>query len=140
MLCARTRGDGRDTAVRLAHLALWTSDIEGSARFWAAYFDATIGDRYESRNRPGFVSRFVTLPGDDVQIELMQGPWVEPHPGEATGWAHVAYSVGSAEAVDELAERFRDGGLLVSPPRRTGDGYYEAVVRSPEGTLIEIVA
>ena len=34
----------------------------------------------------------------------------------------------------------RDHQLLVSAPRRTGDGYYEAVVRMADDTLIEIVA
>jgi lactoylglutathione lyase len=31
-------------------------------------------------------------------------------------------------------------GILVSPPRTTGDGYYEAVIKDPDGNLIEIVA
>ncbi len=126
--------------MKLAHLAVWTSDLDTSAAFWTRYFQAKIGERYESKNRPGFESLFIDLPGSDVRIELMQGPWVTPFPGEACGWAHVAFSVGAAQKVDELARRFERDGLLVSPPRRTGDGYYEAVVRSPEGTLIEIVA
>lgn len=125
--------------MNLAHIALWTTDIEQAAAFWATYFDAEIKPRYESRNRPGFASRFVTLPGDLLRIELMQGPWVGPNAGEASGWAHVAFSVGSTDKVDALAERFRADALLVSEPRRTGDGYYEAVVKSPDGTLIEIV-
>ncbi len=125
--------------MKLTHIALWTTDLEAAARFWRDYFDADVGNRYDSRNRPGFASRFVTLPGEAVRIELMEGPWVTPHPGEAAGWAHIAYSAGSADAVDALAERFDRDGLLVSKPRTTGDGYYEAVVRSPDGTLIEIV-
>ena len=125
--------------MKLTHIALWTSDLERSARFWREYFDADVGEKYESRNRPGFVSRFVTLPHSEVRIELMEGPWVTPYPGEASGWAHIAYSVGSTGAVDALAERFRIDGLLISPPRRTGDGYYEAVIRSPDGATIEIV-
>ncbi len=125
--------------MKLAHVALWTTELEEAARFWRAYFDAEIGPRYESRNRPGFASRFATLPGSGLRIELMEGPWVRPHPGEASGWAHVALSVGSRAEVDRIAERFRQDGLLVSAPRRTGDGYYEAVVRAPDGTLIEIV-
>jgi len=123
----------------LAHVALWTTELEDAARFWSQYFDATIGRRYESRNRPGFASRFATLPGSGLRIELMQGPWVAPHPGEASGWAHIALSVGSVDAVDRVAARFDKDGLLVCAPRRTGDGYYEAVVRAPDGTLIEIV-
>ena len=125
--------------MKLAHVALWTSDLDGTAGFWKEYFGAEIGEKYTSRNRPGFTSRFVTLPGNDIRVELMEGPWVAPNPGEVSGWAHIAYSVGSVKAVDDVAERFRHAGLLVSAPRRTGDGYYEAVVRTPDGTLIELV-
>ena len=57
-----------------------------------------------------------------------------------SGWAHIALSAGSPAAVDAIADRFRADDLLVSGPRRTGDGYYEAVVRSPDGTLVETVA
>ena len=44
------------------------------------------------------------------------------------------------EAVDALAARMESVGLLVSPPRRTGDGFYEAVIRDPEGNLVEITS
>ncbi|MCB1355641.1 MAG: VOC family protein [Maritimibacter sp.] len=125
--------------MKLAHVALWTKDVEAAAMFWTDYFAAEIGPRYESRNRAGFVSRFATLPGAALRIELMQGPWVAPPPGEASGWAHIALSVGSLAEVDRLAALFEADGLLVSAPRRTGDGYYEAVVRTPDDTLIEIV-
>lgn len=125
--------------MKLTHVALWTQDLEAAVVFWRDYFDVEVGDRYDSKNRPGFASRFVRLPGSDVRIEIMEGPWVKPHPGETCGWGHVAFSVGSTERVDAIAERFRRDGLLVSPPRRTGDGYYEAVVRATDDTLIEIV-
>jgi len=125
--------------MKLNHLALWTQDLEAAATFWKSYFDAEVADRYDSRNRPGFASRFVQIPDLDLRLELMEGPWVTSHPGETCGWAHVAFSVGSTHRVDAIADRFRRDGLLMSAPRQTGDGYYEAVVRSPEGTLIEIV-
>lgn len=125
--------------MKLAHMALWTHDLEAESRFWHDFFDAEVGDRYDSTNRPGLASRFVQLPDADVRIELMQGPWVTVHQGEASGWDHIALAVGSIARVVEIAERFRRDGLLVSAPRRTGDEYYEAVVRSPDGTVIEIV-
>lgn len=125
--------------MKLAHLAIWTQNLEAAAAFWRDQFDAEVADRYVSRNRPGFASCFVKVPGNDTRIEIMEGPWVTPHPGEASGWAHIAFSVGGTDQVDAIADRFRCKVLLVSAPRRTGDGYYEAVVRSPEGTLIEIV-
>lgn len=127
--------------MKLAHIALWTTDVDRAAAFWREFFDGEVGERYESRRRAGFVSRFVTLPGFGIEIELMQGPWVEPPAlAEAVGWAHVALSLGGRTAVDAAAARFDRAGLLVSPPRTTGDGYYEAVVRTPEGIMVEIVA
>ncbi len=125
--------------MKLAHLAIWTQDLETAAIFWRNYFDAEVGDRYDSQNRRGFASRFIKIPGSDTHIEIMEGPWVTPHSSEACGWAHVAFSVGTSDQVDALANRFSHEGLLVSGPRRTGDGFYEAVVRSPDGTLIEII-
>jgi lactoylglutathione lyase len=128
-------------SMKLAHIALWTRDVDQAAAFWREFFDAEIGERYESPNRIGFVSRFVTLRGSGLQLELMQGPWVETPAGrETVGWAHIALAVGGKEAVDEAARRFERAGLLVSAPRTTGDGYYEAVASSPDGILIEIVA
>lgn len=127
--------------MRMAHVALWTTDLETSAHFWAETFGATVGEEYASRRRPGFRSRFVQL-GDGAAIELMTGPWVAARPTaeEHVGWAHVAVSLGSEDAVRALAGRLSATGALVSPPRLTGDGYYEAIVRTPEGALVEITS
>lgn len=54
------------------------------------------------------------------------------------GWAHVALALGSDAAVDAAAGLFRASGMLLEGPRHTGDGYYEALVRAPDGTLIEL--
>ena len=44
-------------------------------------------------------------------------------------------------SVDELAARARAAGVpVVDGPRRTGDGYYEAVLLDPEGNRVEVVA
>ena len=60
-------------------------------------------------------------------------------PLNRTGYAHIAFSVGSKEKVDELTERLKaDGFEVVSGPRTTGDGYYESCVVAIEGNLIEI--
>ena len=126
--------------MRLAHVALWTLDLDAAAAFWARTFDAEVGNLYESRNRPGFRSRFVRLK-DGGAIELMAGPWVEAVvPGERAGWDHVAVSLGSEAAVDALADRCRAEGCLLSGPRRTGDGFYEAVITAPDGTRVEITS
>lgn len=126
--------------MKLAHIALWTRDLDAAVAFWQTLFAATVGAPYRSQRRPGFVSRFAVLPGG-VQIELMTGPWIGAEPdAERPGWDHIALSLGSAEAVDALAARCREDGCLVSGPRTTGDGFYEAVLATPDGTRIEITA
>ena len=56
-----------------------------------------------------------------------------------TGYAHIAFSVGSKERVDELTKELRFAGYeVVSGPRTTGDGYYESCVVVIEGNQIEI--
>lgn len=125
--------------MRFAHVAVWTRDLDAAAAFWREYFGAAVGEPYQSQRRPGFVSQFVTLPGPGAHSELMIGPWVEDGPaGDRIGWAHVAIALGCIAAVDALAERCSAGGGLVSPPRRTGDGFYEAIVATPDGTPVEI--
>ena len=60
-------------------------------------------------------------------------------PLNRTGYAHIAFSVGSEEAVDLLTSRLRNDGFEVaSGPRITGDGYYESSIIDIEGNQIEI--
>jgi len=128
--------------MKLAHVALWCRDLERAAAFWGEHFGARIGERYTSTRRPGFVSRFVHF-DEGATLELMSIPGLDDHAAretERTGWAHVAVALGSEAAVDALATRMEALGLLASPPRRTGDGFYEAVIRDPEGNLVEITA
>ena len=58
---------------------------------------------------------------------------------DRTGYAYLAFSVGSREKVDELTERMRqDGYEVISGPRITGDGYYESCILGVEGCQVEI--
>ena len=42
--------------MKIAHVALWTRDIDAQLAFWQRYFNGEAGEEYVSRNRPGFVS------------------------------------------------------------------------------------
>lgn len=127
--------------MKLAHVALWTRDLDLSADFWRNYFGAVVGAPYHSTRRPGFTSRFVSLPDAAANIELMCAPWImDAATEERIGWDHIAISLGSASAVDALAARCEQDGILLSSPRKTGDGYYEAVIASPDGAAIEITS
>jgi len=106
------------TEMKLAHLAVSTRDLEAVAGLWRTHVDVEVGDRYDSRNRPGFASRFVQIPGPEARKEIMAGPRVPPHSGETCGWAHTAFPVGTTNQVDAVADRFRRDGLLVSAPQR----------------------
>jgi lactoylglutathione lyase len=126
--------------VRLEHVALWVRDVERVAAFYARYFDARIGDRYENP-RKGFQSRFLEF-ASGARLEVMARTDVDTRAvGEQLGFAHVAVAIGSEAAVDALASVFQaDGVAVLDGPRRTGDGYYECVVLDPEGNRVEVTA
>ena len=127
--------------MHIAHVALWTRDLNEAATFWRRFFDAEVGDTYQSKRRPGFVSRFIRLAGSSTTIELMTAPWIADRAAlEQLGWDHLAISLGDEAAVDEMAARCDAEGLLISAPRTTGDGFYEAVIATPDGIRIEVTA
>ena len=117
--------------MNIEHAASWVSDLERACSFYERWFEATKGPKYSSTKRP-FTSYFLSL-ASGARLELMASP------GEAPRMAHIAVSVGSREAVDRLIEEMKAAGVhIVSVPRQTGDGYYEAVVTDTEGNLVEI--
>jgi lactoylglutathione lyase len=127
-------------SVRLEHVGLWVRDLDGVAAFYEKYFGARIGGLYQNP-RKGFESRFLDF-GGGARLEVMRRTDVTARGADdQLGLAHVALSVGDEAAVDALATRFiADGRQPLDGPRRTGDGYYECVVRDPEGNRVEIMA
>jgi lactoylglutathione lyase len=126
--------------MRIEHVGLWVSDIDRVAAFYAKYFEARVGALYRNP-RKGFESRFLDF-ATGARLEIMKRADVTERPTvELLGFAHVALTVGDEARVDALAARFAADGLAPeSGPRRTGDGYYECVVRDPEGNRVEIAA
>jgi lactoylglutathione lyase len=129
------------SAIRIAHLALWVRDLEGMRAFYETHLGGRSGPLYQNE-RTGYRSYFISF-GEGARLELM----TRDHLGEgrkdeaAPGWAHLALSVGGRDDVDALARTLLAAGFAIaSPPRTTGDGYYEAVVLDPEGNRLEIVS
>lgn len=127
-------------SVRLEHVGLWVRDLDTVTGFYARYFGASVGPLYVNP-RKGFESRFLEFSGG-ARLEVMRRTDVNSRgEGEQLGLAHVALSVGDESAVDALAQRLvADAHPPIDGPRRTGDGYYECVVRDPEGNRVEIMA
>lgn len=124
----------------LEHVALYVRDLEKARDFYCTWFDGVANDGYHNP-RTGLRTYFLRFAGG-ARLEIMSRPGVdiECQPNQL-GWAHIAFTVGSKEAVDELAERFKAAGhQIINGPRTTGDGYYEAVVLDPEGNEVEFVA
>lgn len=125
--------------MKIEHVALYVRDLEAAKTFFMTYFDASAGAIYHNR-ATGFRSYFLSFDGG-ARLELMNRPSLadDESASPKTGYAHLAFSVGSREAVDALTERLRrDGYALVSGPRVTGDGYYESCITDAEGNWIEI--
>jgi len=127
--------------VRIEHVALWTGDLARLERFYCCYFGAKAGPRYVNAAK-GFESCFLSFT-DGARLEIMTTVSLSlsaRHSATQTlGLAHFAVAVGSAQQVDELARRMRDEGItILDGPRRTGDGYYEAVTLDPDGNRVEI--
>jgi lactoylglutathione lyase len=125
------------------HIAFWVNDIETIAAFYAKYFHASVGPKYEN-DATGFSSRFLYF-STGARMELMAAPSIQSNPTAAqstlTGFAHIAISTGADQHVEELTDVLRrDGHRVVAEPRRTGDGYYESIVLDPEGNRVEITA
>lgn len=125
--------------MRIEHVAMYVSHLEEARDFFVKYLGAKSNDGYRNP-RTGFRSYFLTF-DDGTRLELMNKPTMidDAKVPERTGYAHIAFSVGSKEAVDTLTARLRaDGYAVVSGSRTTGDGYYESCILAVEDNQIEI--
>ena len=110
--------------MKIEHAALYVNDLEGARSFFVNYLGAKSNEGYHNL-KTGFRSYFLSF-GDGARLEIMNKPEMPDYPKEfaRTGYAHIAFSVGSKEKVDALtAELKTDGYEVVSGPRTTGDSY-----------------
>ena len=125
--------------MKIEHIALYVNDLEKARDFFATYFEAEANEGYHNPNTD-FRSYFLRFQ-DGTRLEIMTKPDLTDSGDflNRFGYAHMAFSIGSKEAVDALTARLKkDGYPVISGPRTTGDGYYESCILGFEGNLIEI--
>lgn len=125
--------------MNIEHIAMYVNDLEKVKDFFVKYFDAKANDRYHNTTT-GFCSYFLSF-DDGARLEIMNKPNISDMEKTMTrtGYIHIAFSVGSKEAVNILTDRLKsDGYDVISGPRTTGDGYYESCIIGIEGNQIEI--
>jgi catechol 2,3-dioxygenase-like lactoylglutathione lyase family enzyme len=121
---------------RLTHVAMRTRDVARSVDFYRRYAGLhVVHDRID----PGDV-RVVWLSEQPVDPEFVLVMIGVPH----DDWAgrslaeHFGYDCGSREAVDEIAARGREEGILLQGPVEAGPvvGYF-CMLRDPDGNVVE---
>jgi lactoylglutathione lyase len=126
--------------MKINHIALYTNDLERMKDFYETYFQAKSNQGYHNKTT-GLRTYFLSF-DNDTRLELMTRPNLEQTrlSLQHTGYIHLAFSAGTKEKVDLLTSTLeKDGYLVISKPRTTGDGYYESCVLDPDGNQIEIV-
>jgi lactoylglutathione lyase len=118
---------------------MYVNDLEAARDFFVTYLNGVSNGGYHNKST-GFKSYFISF-DEGARLEIMNKPMLVDTDKSLnrTGYAHVAFSVGSKESVDTLTERIKSAGYEVaSGPRTTGDGYYESSIVAIEGNQIEI--
>ncbi len=125
--------------MKIEHIAVYVKDLESARNFFLTFFNAESNSGYHNE-RTGFRSYFLTF-ADGARLEIMEKPDMEDSEKKLsrTGYAHLAFSLGDRQKVDELTARMQAAGYeVISGPRTTGDGYYESCILDGEGNQIEL--
>lgn len=125
--------------MHIEHIAMYVNNLESARDFFIKYFGVVSNEGYHNEET-GFRSYFLHF-DDGARLEIMNKPMMSNSEKALaqTGYAHIAFSLGSKAAVDSLTEKLRhDGYEIISGPRITGDGYYESCFLDMEGNQIEI--
>ena len=134
--------------MKIEHIAIYVKNLEQAKWFFEYYFGGKSNAGYHNTSSD-FRSYFLTFE-DGSRLELMNKPGLtNPNIKSISdenadipafyGYAHLAFSVGSKERVDQITRQLKEAGYrIISGPRTTGDGYYESCIAAFEGNLIEV--
>ena len=118
---------------------MYVNDLDAARDFVVTFLGGISNNGYHNE-KTGFKSYFITFE-DGARLEIMNKLDLNEDPKSLnrTGYAHIAFSVGSKEKVNEVTEKVRLAGFkVISGPRTTGDGYYESCIVAIADNQIEI--
>ena len=122
-------------AIALTHIALHVMDLEACVDFYCSYAGMHI-----IHERPSGAKRIVWLcePGQESQFIIVMLPGGEGHQQQMNDFSHLGFALESKAAVDKVAMRAEEEGILVWGVREDSypAGYY-CGVRDPDGNFIE---
>ena len=128
----------------LEHVAIWTTQLEALKNYYIKYFDARPNNKYTNHQKK-FQSYFLSFKSG-ARLELMTMPGIPANQNDTlqkqhTGIIHLAFGVNTMDEVNAKAKELEtDGFLILSGPRKTGDGYYEFETLDPDNNRIEVTA
>ena len=125
--------------MKIEHVAMYVNDLEAARDFFVTILGGVSNNGYHNE-KTGFRSYFISFE-DGARLEIMNKPDLNDDRKSLnrTGYAHIAFSAGSKEKVDELTKKAESAGYkVISGPRTTGDGYYESCIVAVENNQIEI--
>lgn len=126
----------------LEHVAIWTDDLEKLKDFYVKHFGGVANSKYTNETKQ-FQSYFLTFKSG-ARLELMTMPGVPGNSNDTItkqhiGIIHLAFGVDTISEVDQKAIELKAAGFLIlSGPRKTGDGYYEFETLDPDNNRIEV--
>ena len=96
--------------MRIEHIAMYVTELEKTKEFFVKYFNATPNEGYHNKTTD-FRSYFLSF-DDGARLEIMNKPKMEDAEKTLarTGYIHIAFSLGSKEAVDELTAQMKNDG------------------------------
>lgn len=126
----------------IEHVAIWTKDLEALRKYYMTHFDAKSNEKYHNP-KTGFQSYFLSFESG-ARLEIMQKEDIPESKNDRKfaqhlGLIHLAFGLGSKEAVDLKAVSLQKAGYeILRGPRTTGDGYYEFETLDPDGNRLEV--
>ena len=94
--------------MKIEHAAMYVNNLEAARDFFVNYLGGKANDGYKNKTTD-FRSYFISFDGG-ARLEIMNKPQLDDAEKSAnrTGYAHLAFSAGSKDAVDKLTEKKRE--------------------------------